>query len=359
MTNYVKIELDSIPNYSGNSCHLNDFITACEDKILEYNGVNEMQARNLLRLIIQKLQGDAYDLIKSNLVSTWLEIKNLLIQNFADKRNHTILQKELNGMFQQSNESPREFSRRITSNIVAYVNFVKINVEPEAQAILIQNYNSVALDCFISNIRQYGTIVRSFQPRTIKEALDIIDKEEMIRQCSNLSLNKNQNNKFVTPQNTHKFTPHQKPQFQNTFQRPMFNDNFQRKPQFQNNYQRPMFNNNNFHQKPQFQNNNNFVHKHQYQAPQNFNNNPNRWNNNRFPQPTPMSGISHQKSRNSHQFKPNGQQNFISEELFNTETNNNRYMQRNDNQNYNAHVPHDTSDTPENFRLSPNKGKTK
>ena len=289
MTNYVKMELETIPSYSGSSCHLNDFITACEDKILEYNGINEMQARNLLRLIIQKLQGEAYDLITSNLVNTWLEIKNLLIQNFADRRNHTILQKELNAMFQQPNESPREFSRRITSNIASYVNFVKINIEPEAQTILIQNYNSVALDCFVSNIRQYGTIVRSFRPRTIKDALEIIEKEEMIRQCSNLNLNKNLNNKFTTPQNTQGFTPHHKytpqnnfqrppfnndfqrrsqfnndfqkrSQFQNNFQRPSFNNDFQRRSQFQNNFQRPPFNND-FQRKPQYQNNNDAVNR--------------------------------------------------------------------------------------------------
>ena len=69
-TSNIKFDLECIAPYDGDSCHLNDFLEACEDKIFEYKEITDLQARNLLRLIIQKLRDEAYNLIKFSFVAT-------------------------------------------------------------------------------------------------------------------------------------------------------------------------------------------------------------------------------------------------------------------------------------------------
>lgn len=328
-----KLYLDAIPSYDGNQATLGIFISACESFLTSfYEEGNDDQNAWLLRLIISKLTGRALTLIASREgLSDWTSYKGLLVSYFGDQRNTKCLVRDLLNLRMDKNETPYQYGMRVQDVRSLILTKLKLE-EPNAGVRLIktQMYDEMALDTFLNTIpERISDKIRLRDPKTLEQAMNLIIEEENVSYYRNRLYNPNANKMYKPVPKMQpamsmvpRFTPNM-PSMPNHYQKPM---NFSFNPnQSMNNqayFHRPV-NQSMFTPQRSFQNNfaqNNFRNPHNFSnVHPRFQQPANKPNTNNY-KPTPMdtsSGNTRQTAKTNF-FKPNPNQkpNFVSEELF-------------------------------------------
>lgn len=296
--------LNCVPNFSGDPNELNEFLSTASsiiDTFYDHQNPNNFLNTYIVKSIQNKLTGNAKVAINIQTCKTWDDLKSALTRNFSDQRDEVCLIRDL-VLSKQSNESPLQYFEKCIHMLNLLCLYVVAH-ETEATSLDAKKalYNKLALKTFLAGLREpLGSSIRAMRPATMHEALQYINEENNIRYCQKDSQNKNFTNAKPNP----KFNfPSQTGQSQNykkaTPQKFFTNAQVFGPPKQSQNYNE----NGAGPSKNVFKPNNNF--RPQYQ-------------------PTPMS-ISTNRTlaqRPSQGNRPyfNSNRNFVSEELFHSET---------------------------------------
>lgn len=353
--------LSCVPQFDGNANDLNRYIQVCDSLILNfYDRENPQNFHNtyLLNSLISKLTGNAKLVVNIQNCSTWEELKQTLLNNFGDQRDESCLNRDLVMMRQQPQEKPQNFYDRVLNILNLLCSYIDAHEITNESKILKRNlYNNLALRTFLSGLKEpLATTIRCMKPNSLNEAMQFVTQENNVNYFQNFSYRSNQpqnnqNKNFVQPKHSNfnnQFNSNTTP---NNFfrQQPNFPSqpiNIQPRP---NPKPQKFFTNSEVFKQPQPQKNVNV-----------FKPNPNQT----FPKPTPMSVSTRNTSHNYRQYQPpiknifqaTGPRNFISEELFNTETNNSDQINQNQSIDY-SEIPstsHEYFEQPEMFEQDEN-----
>ncbi|CAB3262530.1 unnamed protein product [Arctia plantaginis] len=184
--------LRPVPDFDGNPNVLTRFIQICDQIVTSYMSTeadNALSNLCLLNGILNKITGPAASIINSNGVpDNWLDIRNALINNFADQRDETALYNDLS-LATQGQRTPQEFydhCQTLFSTIMTYVSLHdNIPTTVEAKRNL---YRKSTMQAFVRGLREpLGSRIRCMRPPTIEKALEYV-QEEMntmyLQQCT-------------------------------------------------------------------------------------------------------------------------------------------------------------------------------
>lgn len=370
----LRLYIDTIPNFNGDSSTLEVFLEHCEFLINTYQNVQNIADpinSFLIRAAISKLSGDALILVGSRPeIREWDQLKDLLRLTFGDQRNLDCLVQEMIIMRPFKNESFFAFGQRIQKGRSGIASKLKsMKLRPDECTFKIKNYDELALKTFIRGLSgRVQDMVRLRNPNSLELAISYVLEEEnfMLSQRQNQSIQNSLSNAQ-----------------RNSQQKPSINHNF--KSQFRPNFTRPAFASPNFagqrpfsiqQFRPQFQSYLSSSQQRQNISQPNISYNQQSYGqqSNVFrptgqtPQyrPEPMSistrNTTLQKphsSRNQNSFRPTGPPNFVSQEVYNIESSaNNDFEFENpfSSQNYEYYDGVNTDayfqETPEQYEIS-------
>lgn len=347
MANISEINLakDMIPNYQGGTKNLSYFLRQCEKLIDTYRvtttGLENCTLNKLLfEICCSKLIGDARDTLVILNCSTWSVLKQALITRFGDSRNENLLENDLTTCFQLIGEHYEQYYERIKNKLQQLLEHLSIiEVDINLRNYKMNLYTNKALETFKAGlIESYRNFLSFKVANTLEDCLVQLRNYDNHKQQVNFLSFMRQKTPIKNVNKNFDISNQQRSSYQqNQVSRPQFNSNQNFRPQFNSNQNfRPQFNSNqNF--RPQFNPNQNF--KPQFNSNQ-FPNGPINYQTRpvftKFPtnsqvfgkkpefKPTPMSistkntGMPNQiPNRNYNHFQNTGPRNFISEELFN------------------------------------------
>ncbi|CAB3222779.1 unnamed protein product [Arctia plantaginis] len=150
--------LRPVPDFDGNPNVLTRFIQICDQIVTSYMSTeadNALSNLCLLNGILNKITGPAASIINSNGVpDNWLDIRNALINNFADQRDETALYNDLS-LATQGQRTPQEFydhCQTLFSTIMTYVSLHdNIPTTVEAKRNL---YRKSTMQAFVRGLRE-------------------------------------------------------------------------------------------------------------------------------------------------------------------------------------------------------------
>lgn len=339
----LKMYVDIIPNFDGNSITLHSFISACDFLFTTFGNSREAIMINyLIRVIQTKLVGRAQLLVgcRSEL-DTWQKIKDALQACFGDNRSLECLEQDLFMAKPNKGETSLDFAKRLQilrSQLAQKLNSLPLTEMPiSTKTIYQKQYEQIALRTFIRNLPgPLQSITRLRSPENLESALTIITEEENFQYTQNLFKQPQSTFNNIKPHTPIPTTPH--PYFtQRAHQSNQSNPQYNYPTNFQN--QSPRF------PPPQNQNRNQIPSQFLNQGPPTFPSQPINIQTQYVPRhyptnrqvfgppkdvfkPTgqkpldkvePMSTTSRIPSLRrpvSNFFKPTGPRNFISQELF-------------------------------------------
>lgn len=327
-----------VPEFDGNPNELARYLSVSESLLTHfYNKENPGCFQNiyLLNSLISKLKGNARVVINVQTVNSWNDLKLILTRNFADQRDETCLNRDLVMLRQNGNENPQQFYDRCLHLLNLLCSYVDIHEHTEdAKNIKRDLYQNLTLKTFLSGLKEpLGTTIRCMKPSNLSQALQFVLHEENVQYFQKFSyksttMSHSQGKQQIQPkcnfpQNS--FSNSNRPQYfpnQNRFQvqpvqQPMVNNQFNKFPFNTPTFRKPVNNTTNVFK-------------------------PNQ--NKQFTKSTPMSISTRNTFRNANAaqasaptrnvnnlasnsfFQRTAQpKNFVSEELFNTETNETDY----------------------------------
>lgn len=340
----LRLYIDSIPSFDGNTHTLGIYVDNCESLIKNFARQNDDAFNNfILRAILGKLTGRALMIIGSRTeLKTWQEIKAALYLCFGDQRDIDCLIQDLIALRPNRNETPYNFGMRIQDTRSLVINKLNtLTMTPNEKLIRLTSYDDLALKTFIKGLPlNLQTIIRLRNPDSLEKAMSFVIEEENFLYSTNKANSLNTQSNFrptqrqipirqTNPPNFNQYSPNlaisqiPRPNFQplpNFQPRPfMQNNHFPFRPpnQFFNSQFRPNFNGQNAVQQPNvFQKHPYFLNR-QNNMFQNQNQNinrPNQSNQNNKPEPMDTS------SSNS-RIKPKPK--YIATELYNQNINEN------------------------------------
>lgn len=169
-----------IPEYKGEPTGLHNFIEQVADILEIAHPAESVHASTIYRAIRNRITNKASEALELySTPNTWNDMRNNLTSHFADKRDETVLIQELHSI-QQGNDRVEEYFAKISSSINSLKNWSKIN-EPLTQAIKADWYNKMALNIFVSRLKEpMGSHVRSMRPKDLVEARQICIQEQSL-----------------------------------------------------------------------------------------------------------------------------------------------------------------------------------
>lgn len=229
-TNYnlLRFQSDNIPKFDGNPKLLQRYLNSCENLIKAFQDIANPNAQINICLtdtVLGKLTGRAADLIVSRSeLKTWTDIKNTLINCFADQRSIDCLIQDLINLKPFKNESPINFGMRIQDS--RSLLFSKLNATNELateKLMKIRHYEEFALKTFINGLPyNLQLIVRLKNPDCLEKAMSFVREEENFLYFKNHSYNNTH-----TQQSLRHPTPQTKPQHNFKSNIPIFKPNYQ------------------------------------------------------------------------------------------------------------------------------------
>ncbi|KAJ8973631.1 hypothetical protein NQ317_011959 [Molorchus minor] len=270
-TNLLKLYLDTVPIFDGNSLVLHSYIDSVRNTFTNFPDDPHHLLKNKLKNRAQNLIASRTDL------TTWIEIERLLKLTFGDQRDLQYLTHQLTSIRPNRNERPYDFGLKLQELRAAII--AKINDDfPDIglRNLQIQNYNDIAKTMFITNLPiNVQTIIRMRNPNSLEDALNLVLEEEEFQKFRK---NYTKNRPVLAPNNQ---------PFRNFSQQNNFRNYSQ--PQFDQQYSKPFPSAPiNIQSRPVKQN---FPTNRQVFGPQKNVWKPNHTSNNQ-PRPTPMSGVS-------------------------------------------------------------------
>lgn len=322
MSTFKPEYLKCLPEFDGNPNDLHNYITISEsiiNKFYDTANPNSFENSYILFSITSKLQGNAKAVVNISGSTSWTELKDVLLRNFSDQRDEACLNRDMTMLRQMSNETAQKFYDRVIHLLNLICSYVNLHeTSEEAKTLKCNLYQELALKMYLAGIREpLGTTIRCMKPTKLSEALQYVIQEENVRYFQSTS------SKF-SMQPPRKPFESPKPVFQNQHQvRPTFptqnfvtpNNNFRQQNYFPS---QPI----SIRQRTNLPPPKYFTNSQVFGKPQNsnvFKPNANR----QLPKPTPMSISTRNTGKPLNYFpnaNPNAKPNFVSEELYNTET---------------------------------------
>lgn len=187
-----------IPDFEGDAVLLESFITACNTA---FEICTEEQQVLLTIHIKNKLKGRASQVVNSKFLDHWVAVRNVLLENFGDKRNLSSLIHDLQ-LLKQGKDNPKNYVLKIqsmNSKIHAAINIQPnlSNAQRQSQRELIDN---MCLDQLLTGLEpRLGQIIRASNPLNILEASQRIERESQLIYLENKSVSNNFNRNFKEP----------------------------------------------------------------------------------------------------------------------------------------------------------------
>lgn len=175
----INMALKIIPEFSGNRSEFHKFVSCCD--IMSTSLTSDADKALLAKIIITKLSGPAYHLIKYKSVTKWADLKVLLQEQFLESRSIAQLQLELLNCRQGNNESVRDFANKI-EQLLNDLNDACIASQGPESATLIQNLNQKsAYQAFTQGLNyQYKVLIKASRFTTLTEAISAAVEEERL-----------------------------------------------------------------------------------------------------------------------------------------------------------------------------------
>jgi hypothetical protein len=263
--------------FDGNPAELHTFIKSVDDILSALPPIKDTKYKVVLfNTIRKKITGIANDVLCSNgEVKDWKNAREILINNFVDRRSESSLFRDLHELKQNKNTS-EQFYRKITSINALLMNFVNVHESRAEVRELKRNfYNEACLAAFLANLNEpLGAIVRASDPETLPDALKRCIQEENImylRQKNNKQFGEDHNG-FRNRNSFGGFDKNPNRNFN-----PNFHSNYNSNANFNFNGNRN-YNNNNSNR--YYNNNNNNFNRNYNSNNNNFNRNYNNYNGN-------------------------------------------------------------------------------
>lgn len=173
---YVKM----IPTFSGEPLLLTHFIDVC-DKLYDafHDNENEtFQNYFLFDSILAKITGKATDIVFSNNVSHYGELRDVLLANFSDKRDFFTLISEMSRMNQKPAENCFGYHQRVVNLLNVMIAYLQINKIDPTRTILTDFARGYALRTFINGLQEStASLLRARKCESLDEVLRILQNE--------------------------------------------------------------------------------------------------------------------------------------------------------------------------------------
>lgn len=187
----LRLYVDTIPQFSGESSTLSSFISAADIIFATYfREGDEMINNYLIRVIQAKLVGRAQVLVGSRMeLNTWNLIKDALTQCFGDQRNIECLEQDLLMARPLRNENSLDFGRRLQvlrSSLAQRIGS-DTQLDNQTKAIHLRQYDQMSLRTFIRGLpTPLQSIIRLKSPNSLETAITYINEEENFQYSQNL-----------------------------------------------------------------------------------------------------------------------------------------------------------------------------
>lgn len=282
--------LDIVPKFEGETNELASFLEISTTLIQTYwDATNPTSVQNILLIngIYAKLIGRARSIYCNSISKDWDSVKKALIAHFGDQRNESGLLMDLGNLKQTLNEPSLHFFNRVMNILNALHNYIDLHENSiEIKTVKKRFYQEHSLNILLSGLRDpQGPIIRSMKPKNLAEAQQYITTDNSIRYQQRNNNNGSNNYNSISSSNNN-----------NNNSSSSNGNNFNHKHKPHNNNQTQKFMPYLPSNAPQFSTNPNNT---QNRPPMTRQTMPNQTtnvfrprNNQNFPRPTPMSGIS-------------------------------------------------------------------
>lgn len=168
----LKIELDAIPVFAGDSHSINIFVNACDRIYLKYAQNNDVKDV-IFQTIVGKLRDRARNLICSrNELNSWSLIKDAIFSYFSDKRDFGQLVQEFNNTKILPKEDAVSFGHRMQDLLSHLMTKLAQSTTIDNKEARAEIYSQTALEVYLLNLPEDIQIhVKPLQPDTLEEAI--------------------------------------------------------------------------------------------------------------------------------------------------------------------------------------------
>ena len=236
----LKLEyLGMVPEFHGETELLPRFLSVGEklvNKFYNTTDLNDFQNEYLMSSLLAKIKGEAAVNISSCIINNWHDLKNALLNAYADKRDIYTLNIEMTEM-KQENESPFDFYNRLQQILNVQISYIATHSGANEAQILSQYCRNLALRVLLRGLKDpIGSLMRTKNPPDLNTALSMLTNDFQLESA--------QHKKFKTIQK-----PMTKPNFPN-FQNkqkitpPLQLANFPHNSQFLQRQNQPQFSGN-------------------------------------------------------------------------------------------------------------------
>jgi hypothetical protein len=173
--------IDMVPTFNGESQLLARFIEICEKLVARFYNVTDptdFQNEYLMSSILAKINGPAAEVVGNSRIGTWQELKEILLNGYADRRDCYTLGIELAETRQGPHESPFEFFGRIQKILNLQIAYLNNHINHAEARILVQYSKSFALRVLLRNLREpIGSLMRTKNPPDLSSALNMLTND--------------------------------------------------------------------------------------------------------------------------------------------------------------------------------------
>lgn len=318
---YIKM----IPEFSGETELLPRFLEICQKLVNRFYNANDpddFQNEYLMSSIRSKIKGEAALNLSNCIINDWNDLKDSLINAYCDKRDTYTLCIEMTNLKQNINETPFDFFNRLQKTLNLQLSYIKTHSKKADEIFVLCSYfQNYALRILLRGLKEpVGSMMRTKNPSDLGSALNMLTNDFQLdslgktRIDTNIQNPNNKNNfsqkntyKMINPRYNTPIKANAQNQQNKNFN---FQSNANRNPQHPSPLNRPpitrLFT-------PRQNNPNNYTPTPMSISTRNTFNSTNR---NFTPRPSTSNQIN---------FSPN--QNFISEELFNIEQENEPFLE--------------------------------
>lgn len=199
-------------SFNGNRSELPEFIRICDTA---FRFATAVQKEALLGFVISNIHGNASSELQDQFISSWLDLKTLLLNVFSEKKSYTQLMEDLNTVKQGHNETVMQFYNRIKTVISRILNSL-INKPLTERNYKGQIIREIALQRFIIHSKEeISYMLRVKEPYSLEIALDYAQNEERLLKEKRI-VSHNQN-KYVTDHRFQHKRPNHNPRSNDRF----------------------------------------------------------------------------------------------------------------------------------------------
>lgn len=172
--------LDTVPDFYGNGNELSYFIKVAEALVTRfYNSADPLCYDNfvLIANIRSKIKGEALSAISNHAINSWTDLKNALINSYADKRDCYTLAIEIANL-RQHNESAFEYHNKMLGLLNAHTAYIETQIDEKFKPALITYGQNLAIRSFLKGLKDpLKSLLQSRNPTCLNTALRILTND--------------------------------------------------------------------------------------------------------------------------------------------------------------------------------------